>query len=276
MSKQEEIWKELDFTDRKYELSNLGRVKSYANSSEGVIIRGKLSNNRLSVDLKIKGKRKSFFVHRLVAEIFVPKESEKHKYVKHINNDTFDNRAENLQWVTEEVTKAKFFEKAKSGGNKGPKPTVMPDDGKEYFKYAGFYFRVHDNGSGKFIRVTVAPNVTKSVTLAEIILERKGEPRPTPEHVILYKDADCYNVSPDNVRWVTRSEKSKILLKKNVNAYLRVQEMGKKNKKPFVVSDKMRDIIKNYRDKGRSYAQISKILGYKYSRLYKYCKESGL
>lgn len=42
---------------------------------------------------------KSYLVHRLVAETWIPKESEDLE-VNHINGNRYDNRVENLEWVT--------------------------------------------------------------------------------------------------------------------------------------------------------------------------------
>lgn len=45
------------------------------------------------------GKRVDRYIHRLVAEYFIPNPFNK-KYVNHINCLRYDNRAENLEWVT--------------------------------------------------------------------------------------------------------------------------------------------------------------------------------
>ncbi len=45
------------------------------------------------------GKRKDLYIHRLVAEYFIPNPAGK-KYVNHINCNRSDNRSENLEWCT--------------------------------------------------------------------------------------------------------------------------------------------------------------------------------
>lgn len=47
----------------------------------------------------LKGKKTYYFVHRLVAEKFIPKKDGKNQ-VNHINANKSDNHIENLEWVT--------------------------------------------------------------------------------------------------------------------------------------------------------------------------------
>ncbi len=45
-------------------------------------------------------------VHRLVAEYFLDKPTEKHNLVAHLNHNKLDNRADNLKWMTREENAA--------------------------------------------------------------------------------------------------------------------------------------------------------------------------
>lgn len=45
------------------------------------------------------GKRRDKYIHRLVAEYFLPNPEQK-RYVNHISCKRDDNRVENLEWVT--------------------------------------------------------------------------------------------------------------------------------------------------------------------------------
>jgi hypothetical protein len=87
-----EIWKTIA-TIPNYEVSTLGRVRG----SKGILCRG--SHKYHSVDLYANGKRFSRYVHRLVAETFIPNPDNKGE-VNHINGVKDDNRVENLQWST--------------------------------------------------------------------------------------------------------------------------------------------------------------------------------
>lgn len=91
-----EIWKEIDGFNN-YEISTLGKVK---NVKTGRIL--KAANNGtgyLQVRLCVNGKVVHKYVHRLVAEYFIPNLDNKTD-VNHIDEDKLNNRADNLNWMT--------------------------------------------------------------------------------------------------------------------------------------------------------------------------------
>ena len=106
----EEIWKDIKGFEGRYQVSNMGRVRSLDRWSlderprfiKGMMLKPSLNKGRgyLRVSLS-DGHRnyKHYEVHRLVALHFVPGYKEG-LVVNHKNEVKTDNRAENLEWCT--------------------------------------------------------------------------------------------------------------------------------------------------------------------------------
>ncbi len=98
----EEIWKDIKGYEGIYIISNLGRIKktNYRNTGNEKEITFSLYKGYNKVTLYDKNKvKKSYAVHRLVCETFVPNPGNKTE-VDHINAVRSDNSACNLRWVT--------------------------------------------------------------------------------------------------------------------------------------------------------------------------------
>lgn len=87
----------------RYEVSNFGRLKSFQSDPEGSFIKGSVIQGYKSLNVKLP-KSISFnrYFHKLIAEAFINKPSDDHRFVIHLDFDKQNNRYDNLRWVTKD------------------------------------------------------------------------------------------------------------------------------------------------------------------------------
>jgi len=98
-----EKWERIDFPEFDnqihYEISNYGRIKSFQNTQEGVLIQGSLIQGYQSLNVRFQNKSVNHYIHKLVAKHFCQQNSPKDTFVIHLDYNKLDNRADNLQWA---------------------------------------------------------------------------------------------------------------------------------------------------------------------------------
>lgn len=115
-----EVWKSLEEYPN-YIISNMGRVFSKKNRKVLKPYPNKQKNKLQYFRVKLKDKMgvlKDIFVHRVVALAFI-KNAENKPIIHHIDHNGFNNRADNLMWVTAEEHKKLHAKDKETGKNNG-------------------------------------------------------------------------------------------------------------------------------------------------------------
>lgn len=100
---EDEIWREVPKSNNRYHVSNYGRVKSFAyNKTDGQILKYSVTRGFKAVQLNFNNVKNKFCIHKLVAQIWVPRPSEAHTAVTHVDRNLTNNHISNLKWITEE------------------------------------------------------------------------------------------------------------------------------------------------------------------------------
>lgn len=117
---KEEIWKDVVGYEGLYEVSSLGNIKSLAKKvkmpnngyriqNEKLLVLCKDTKGYYSVKLCLKGKAKSYNVHKLVAISFLNNKTDGTQkiVVDHIDSNPLNNKVENLQLITQRENTSK-------------------------------------------------------------------------------------------------------------------------------------------------------------------------
>ena len=91
----QEIWEKIPNTTNLF-VSDKGRILTMAMGIPK-LVSGKKNEKGY---VRFRYNKKAVFVHRIVAEVFLPKPKENQTQINHINGDKSDNRAINIQWCT--------------------------------------------------------------------------------------------------------------------------------------------------------------------------------
>lgn len=99
-----EIWTEIVGCPNYY-VSNMGRVKKYAKKNDAYFLlkpSPNKNNGRMYVGvINNDGKRKNYMLARIVASYFCDGKSEEKNTVNHIDGDVANNKASNLEWLSQ-------------------------------------------------------------------------------------------------------------------------------------------------------------------------------
>lgn len=149
-----EEWRRLPPPDSEYEISNFGRLRCLSrnrgnkNGTYGSNRGGGYRQRAIYRD----GKRRHFYIHRLVATAFAPNPENK-PFVNHIDGNPNNNRSDNLEWVTSsenEYHKHKFL----SPKHGAPIPTLCVEYGTvfETAKDAAICYNLCDSSIRRVLR----------------------------------------------------------------------------------------------------------------------------
>lgn len=97
-----ETWKYIKGLNRMYQISNLGRVKTFQPryKTSRILKPGLASMGYLTVCLRLpNGNRRTHYIHRLIAKAFIPNPKNK-RCINHIDGNKLNNGIKNLEWVT--------------------------------------------------------------------------------------------------------------------------------------------------------------------------------
>ena len=123
-----EIWADIEGYERLYQISTKGRIKSFYKNKATILKQNISGYGYLRVHLCKNKEVTNFYVHRLVAETFIPNPKNLPE-VDHLDGNKLNNCVENLRWVTSsENKKAAIKSGATKTGTKKSSSKLTADD----------------------------------------------------------------------------------------------------------------------------------------------------
>ena len=164
-----EEWRDLIGYEELYQVSNLGRVKSFHNNGVRILNPSFADYpGYYVVNLTKNGKQQTQYVHILVAQAFIPNPENK-SYVNHIDGDKLNNCLENLEWTTPTENSRHAWRNGlikSRTGTKNLHSKLTP----EQVRYIRVNYKPHDEN---FSMVALARKFNVSKSTIYLVLARK-------------------------------------------------------------------------------------------------------
>ena len=132
----EEIWRDIKGYEGLYQVSNMGRVKALEridNKKRRLkerMLAFSPSNGYKVVHLYKNGVQKSFSVHRLVGEAFIPNPKNE-PCINHRDENKLNNNVDNLEWCTQKYNNNYGTHNKRSGDKRGKRVIQFDLNGNE-------------------------------------------------------------------------------------------------------------------------------------------------
>lgn len=178
-----EVWLPIKGTNGIYEVSNYGRVhNTYTDRYLKPGVQGK---GYLNVTLCVNGKRTTAMIHRLVANEFI-RNWEGKPQVNHIDGDKENNRADNLEWVTNEENTAHAYATGSYERRK-----VKHDIGMEPLRKPVVAVNIKDGREKVYRSILEARKDLKTNHIHEVLT---GKVKQSKGYTFRYAEGGDYNV----------------------------------------------------------------------------------
>lgn len=117
-----EIWRPIVYPGSKYEISSLGRVRSFTSYTKGKTLNPSIdSRGYINFSIRSNHKPKTLYIHREMAKAF-KENPNNYKIVRHLNDIKTDNRLDNIEWGTSTDNRADAIRNGKQFHAPGKKP----------------------------------------------------------------------------------------------------------------------------------------------------------
>ena len=165
---KDEIFKNLDILDfkNKYKIGNKGSIFSIISNKIIKSYDNKSGYLKVNLHSKTSKKIKKYYVHRLVAIVFIPNPENK-PVVNHLDKNRTNNNVENLEWCTRSENDLHKYEV----GNLKPHNAIKVDFydlNKEYYRTFNSLFdackflKVHEKNSYRLKDIIIKNDFKKS------------------------------------------------------------------------------------------------------------------
>jgi len=170
--------KYIPFTHNRFAAAKWGQIYSFSDKMNGRCIGSTGAGGYYTASIVYRdGKRKNVYVHRLIAELFIPNPNNE-KYVMHIDDCKEHNNVDNLMWVTQKancnwsdhnlkLSKSikEYYAKRDTFGNMPVRVAVLDTNG------ALLSIEPSINAAGEFVHHETGKNTNASTVQISYILQ---------------------------------------------------------------------------------------------------------